>query len=260
MDASRFDRAARALASGTARRTLLLGVVSGLLTALPAPLRPEAVLAKHKHKHHKPKQCKGRTKKCRHACIAVTACCTSDDCQLGATCVRGTCHCPSGFRNCRGTCIPSGNCCDTTDCPDAQVCVNSICSCPKTSDIICGDACCDGAADEVCAAPDNACQAGGCPATDVCNSLDTFFCAHTTNGADRPCLCASIIDATETTACVDFISVIEPTSCTMCDLAHACAAGKVCIPGNTAGSQFCGCNNAFCVPRCANAPGSKRSS
>ena len=43
----------------------------------------------------------------------------------------------------------------------------------------------------------------------------------------------------------------------------ACSAGGNAgapHPGNTAGSQFCGCNNAFCVPRCANAPGSKRSS
>jgi hypothetical protein len=224
MDAPRFDRATRALASGTARRTLLVVVVSGLLAAVPVPLHPEAALAKHKHKHHKPKKtCTGHTKLCRH------------------------------------TCIPADNCCDTADCPKAQVCVEGGCLCPQASDIICGDTCCDGAGDEVCQAGVDTCQGGGCPTTDLCNDRDTFFCADTANGVDRPCVCASIIDATATTACVDFISVLEPTSCTVCNLAVPCGAGKVCIPGNTGSSQFCGCDNAFCVPRCADAPGSKRS-
>jgi hypothetical protein len=224
MDAPRFDRATRALSSGTARRTLLVGVVSSLLASLPVPLRPEAALAKHKHKHkhHKSKPtCKGQTKLCRH------------------------------------TCIPEDDCCDTTDCPEAQVCTEGTCLCPRASDIFCGDTCCDGAADQVCVSGDKVCQAGGCPTTDVCNDPDTFFCADTANGVDRPCVCASIIDATETTACVDFFTVLEPASCTVCNLGAPCGAGKVCIPGNTAGGQFCGCDNTFCVPRCANAPGDR---
>jgi hypothetical protein len=81
MDGENFDRWTAAHAPrGISRRPLLGGAFAALLTFVP--LRSAAKPKGGKGGKGKGKGCKGGTKKCGKKCIAASACCTADDCNL----------------------------------------------------------------------------------------------------------------------------------------------------------------------------------
>jgi hypothetical protein len=136
MDGTRFDSAARAIATGTSRRAVLRGLIAGIAGVLTAKALPASAAA-----------------------IPLGDYCNFDvECVSHGICQGGICRCASGFKPCGTQCIPStqtclvcgaggpikpcsGGCTDTRSdrnncgycgntCGIKQICSNSHC-CPQ---------------------------------------------------------------------------------------------------------------------------------
>jgi hypothetical protein len=223
MDAERFDAILRTFSDTLSRRAVSGFTLTGLLTALGSAIDADA--KKKKKRKKKKKKCKSGTKKCGKKCISADDCCTSADCAIGGTCAGGLCICPDGQHACSGECVDEEQCC--LQCGEG------------------GNDCCEG--HEVCNSNfgDAFCQTGGCPETDYCTDPNTFSCATTPN----ICICATTVDDSPENACVLQEATLA-TSCESCSSSAECGTGKVCIPGTGGSTDFCGCEEAFCVPVC----------
>ena len=102
MDAHRFDRLARSLATSS-RRSMFRVAAASLASWLGLA---EAAARKKKRKHkRKKRKCKGGTRKCGKQCIPTSSCCTDADCGPLKLCADGVCvvgqgSCPAGANSC----------------------------------------------------------------------------------------------------------------------------------------------------------------
>ncbi len=160
MDGDRIDGLARLLASGLPRRTLVAGLLAGMVA--PAALRPPPVAA---------------------ACKQVGKSCDKNkDCCDHAECPASKCQCKDGFKNCDGKCFnldkdeKHRDRCDNR-CKASEQCCDGDCANLDTDPNHCGacgaacltaEECIDG----VCVQPP-----GGCPAgSSHCLSDETVNC------------------------------------------------------------------------------------
>jgi hypothetical protein len=275
MDADRFDRFVRSLLLAPSRRHLLAGLASGLL-ALTHRVPIEGKKKRKKHKKKKKRAtctpaCAGKS--CGdNGCGGSCGSCDADQvCQNGAcvddcsrdctgkecgddgcggscggcgpqqTCQDGECICNDFLVKCGEFCIEGQQCCTDDECPGITACIFFGCRCPDEGDILCSaESCCEPGA-EVCPwdrshPQTGSCQAGGCPASNVCNSETIYRCAP-------ECGCLTSVDGA--TVC----TAAEADECVPCshdvDCTTALGQPAVCI----ANGPHCGCAglSAFCV-------------
>jgi hypothetical protein len=194
--------------------------------------------------------CPSGFKGCNGSCIAESDCCGA--CRGETICVGGECVCPdhSPFACPGDVCVISDQCCDPSECPNPQECSEGLCLCPGTNAINCDALCCDGNT-AVCAFRNvddervASCQAGGCPATDICSDFETeeFVCAN--DFVEHVCFCTSTADLIPGRVCVDAFSLGDE-SCEACDASSDCGSGRVCV----ADGPGCNCGSNFCVRLC----------
>lgn len=191
MDDGQFDTLVRVLGSGTPRRRVLAGLLTGLLTGLPLALGGQDLTAKKKGKKKK-----GNKKK-KPPCPRERNCagreCGSDGC--GGEC--GTCE--------NGSCV-SGQC---------------LCPFPVVRTPPCNPGSCPTCSPGFCCATNQTCLNGACnacpEAPDPCNLQQEHFCGSTT--AQSPfCFCVTSVD--DDTTCSSIF--VNPSQSAPCDSDDDC--------------------------------------
>jgi hypothetical protein len=175
MDAKRFDNLVRSLPFFSSRRSVFVGLTSGLFASLPLLPGSEEVAGKKKRKKRKHKKKKKRTS-CAPNCAGKS--CGADGCGGSSPdCTDKTC----GDDGCGGSCGACGSCqechggsCgpapDDTPCADGGLCLNGTCN-PFPNCLPSGNSC------------------GGNPAfccSGICDVGGTELCGP--SGIDDPCL------------------------------------------------------------------------
>jgi hypothetical protein len=291
MESSRFDRLARAIGAPHTRRTA--AALLATLVAVPLAGHPPAAAKKKKKvtlclngstitvpRKKKgnflkqgatpgacppggaPQGCPAGTKRCKGACIAAGACCTTSDCDpcLREVCIDGACECPGGmardgdgvcsiFISCasagqtvsslahccsgRGTiiglgqvvCIPGNNTCAIDlDCLHGQHCVGNLCAQAYINTV--GDQCADRAFD-ICSVRTQ-CTTGRCE-DNLCKTCASDAECRREPDPGHTCFC-------EDTVCLRRSQIGPVNSCSQC-------------PANTA---YCKpvSNTFVCYPLC----------
>lgn len=96
MDGARFDAAAKALATGVSRRTMLKGLVGGVMAAITSRAAPAAACTPPGFPNY---------------CNADSECCDN------GLCINGICQCPTGKKTCGDRCIDQALTCGPSYCP-----------------------------------------------------------------------------------------------------------------------------------------------
>ena len=258
MDAERFDRLARTLASRPTRRRLLKAVLGFGGAAATAGLRARDA----------------------GACAPQGAACSRSNPCCAGRCSDGVCACPANTAACSDACVKtqsdSANCgaCGNL-CAGGQVCRKGVCACPGQS-VLCNGVCVNPRADEancgecgvtcVASSPctEAICRQGTCrqvprPNGSPCDDGDA--CTQTDTCQYGDCVGANPIVCTATDQCHG-PGVCDPATgiCSNpnkpngvdCNDGNACTAGDTCQDGVCTGGTALSCTSASpcTVARC----------
>ncbi len=173
MDTKRFDAFTRSLSAGEPRCSVLAGVGSGLLAALPLTFGGEDTAAKKKGKNKK--SC--RKKRCGECSTCKRGKCgpNADGSDCGGPCrecLGGACRAKTGT-----TCFTSGSCLSTGDCgATCRLAMDDCpagCTCHTTAE---GEVTCiKNAVPDTCdAVPQTCTSSRNCPQGQVCKATGCF--------------------------------------------------------------------------------------
>lgn len=166
MDASRFDRLSRLLATAPTRRTVfggLAALVSQVLSAPEADARAAICrpLGSRCFPGHGLKCCRGTCRDGRCRCAPGQKRCRGRCIPRQQRCRRRRAGgCPPGKKRCAGRCIPRAACCRDRDCGAGRVCRKGTCLCdPARCAGCCVGETCQACGDgEICGGPTCGCM------------------------------------------------------------------------------------------------------
>lgn len=238
MDANRFDKLTRQLASGSSRRSVLKGLLGIGGAAAVSTVSVEHSSARRRGGSNTPTTpppeptttpappvCNG-TQCGLDCCEFDEQCCDGECCPSGFTCVGEEFCCPSELACgadccdaeselcCDGQCIPIGTCCDSIDCDGTTTCCANGAGCgiadfDEVNQCTSNEECCSGI-----------CQSRMCVPTIAGTCSPGEYDCPPTSGCGFSCYCASSFDGNS--VCIDYSSCEET-----CD---DCPEGQICIP------------------------------
>lgn len=276
MDSDRFDRFARAFATGATRRHVLQGAaaIAGLAStfhgtsAAAVPRGPGQVCRKSSEcmagttceatsTGRSVCTCATGMKACGKSCIPTASCCKNGDCPGNQVCLTGSggstsCGCETGTKLCGDQCIQFDGCCSDDECDTCGCigCDSTTHACQTRCDLPNGEVCADGVCKSVCTQPPCGYVAGQCSGTgcacrarggeclDCCCTGEDCTCGAPGSGA-----CAGQLHHC---CCGDVECDCSP------ELNFCCAPGDICTSGNCCegpGGAYCFPAPIFAVPR-----------